>query len=94
MTPGRLEDSGNTALEWGVEKGKGRDTKEPHKGTLETDQKRMRRESGWRKKQVSEIMLGQGEAGARARWFSPPRQPGSPGESTQNDYGYTDIKGT
>lgn len=54
----------------------------------------MKRESGWRKKQVSEIMLGQGEAGARARWFSPPRQPGSPGESTQNDYGYTDIKGT
>lgn len=86
---GLVQGSGDTALDWDLEKGKGMDPKE-------TDQQKTSRERAWRKRQVSGAMLGQGEAGPETlcRWDSPASQPGSPRGSTQNDYGHTEIKGT
>lgn len=67
------------ALEWCVEKEKGIDTKEPCKEALETDQKRMGRDREGRKRQVSGITLGQGEAGPREHCAGSTAHPDSQG---------------
>jgi hypothetical protein len=51
----------------------------PRKEALETDQKRMRSERGGRKRQVSGITLGQGEAGPREHCADGTAHPDSQG---------------